>query len=261
MPETDASEEVPETIPEPIDPASSLLTPQNPAVQEPQLVTTEAVVTDPRAAAIEVLSDFLAMENMQDRLPLLESKLDSASLNDSVLNTSLPAVAKVTIDIRKNHPSQEIVDYYYNVNFLRDDDEIDPHTILVRTRGNEAPKVVVDPFLDTFGGRFERFARKTSQEPTEFQVIISAGAFCYDDIPSANSKFTLKILARDDGKELGRAYFAKDSSIGELLESASSGIAYGQAIPARIRIAWNLSENPEKPYLEALEIISLSWNP
>jgi hypothetical protein len=92
-------------------------------------------------------------------------------------------------------------------------------------------------------------------------VIISAGAFCYDEVPGADKKYTLKILSRDDAKELGRAYFGKRSKIGDMLADETSGLAYGQAKACTVLMRWNVEEDPEKPFLEALDIKAMNWNP
>jgi hypothetical protein len=212
-------------------------------------------------AALALLEDFLSMKTFEARLPHIESKLPQAELTGSVLGGSLPEVMKITVDLREINTIEQFVDYYYLVDFADASGGINPQTLLVRTRGSDAPKVMVDAFLDLFGGRFARYAEKPTEEPGTFQVIISAGAFCHEDIPAPELKYTLKILSREDTEEIASAYFGKRSKIGEMLEDEASGLAYGQAKPCTVLMRWNMDEDPEKPFLEALDIKALNWNP
>ncbi|MEP2775774.1 MAG: hypothetical protein ABJQ29_04850 [Luteolibacter sp.] len=212
-------------------------------------------------AALEVLEKFLAMSTLEERLPHLESKLMRAELAVSVLNAPLPEVLKITVDIRETNPIEQLIDYYYHVDFADGSDGVNPQTMLVRTRGGGDPVVVVDPFLDLFGGRFAEYAESPTAESGTFQVIISAGAFCYDDVPGPDKKFTLKILSREDTKEIAKAYFGKRSKIGDMLEDETSGLAYGQAKACTVFMRWNTDEDPQKPFLEALDLKALNWNP
>lgn len=211
--------------------------------------------------ALKVLEKFLEMKSLEERLPHLESKLPEADLANSVLNGPLPEVLNIAVDVRETNSIEQVTDYYYLVDFAGETGRVNPQTMLVRTRGTGAPKVVVDPFLDLFGGRFARFAEKPTEEAGTFQIIISAGAFCYDEVPLPDKKFTLKILAREDTKEIAKAYFGKRSKIGDMLEDETSGLAYGQAKPCTVFMRWNMDEDPQRPFLEALDIKELNWNP
>lgn len=216
---------------------------------------------DGGVAALEVLEKFLAMNSLEERLPHLESKLPEADLVSSVLNGPLQEVQEITTDIRETNALEQLTDYYYYVNFINEEGNVNPQTVLVRTRGSGAPKVVVDPFLDLYGGRFARFAATPTKEAGTFQLIISAGAYCYDEVPDPEKKYTLKILSRDDTKEISKAYFGKKSDIGYTLRDETSGLAYGQAKACTVFMRWNLEDDPKNPFLEALEIKALNWNP
>lgn len=221
----------------------------------------EYLPVDGGIAALELLEKFLKMQSLEERLPHLESKLPRADLEDSVLNAPLPEVLQITVDIRETNPIEQLTDYYYHVDFSDGSGGRLPQTMLVRTRGNGAPVVVVDPFIDLFGGRFKKYAESPTEESGTFQVIITAGAFCYDDVPGADKKFTLKILSREDTKEIAKAFFGKKSKIGYMLEDETSGLAYGQAKACTVFMRWNMEEDPQNPFLEALDIKALNWNP
>ncbi|QTN33402.1 hypothetical protein HZ994_14115 [Akkermansiaceae bacterium] len=212
-------------------------------------------------AALELLEEFLGMKSLEERMPHIETKRPEEDLIGSPLDGPLPEVLGTTVDVREINSIEQTVDYYYHVVFATADGGQDPQTMLVRTRGTSPPKVVVDPFLDLFGGRFARYAEKPSEEADTFQVIVSAGAFCYDDVPGADKKFTLDVLATDHTKEIAKAYFGKQSKIGAMLRDENSGFTYGLAKPCTVFMRWNMEEDPEKPYLEALDIKALNWNP
>lgn len=231
------------------------------AGQSSQDAPPEYLPVDGGLAALALLEKFLAMSTLEERMPHLESKLSKAELTASVLNEPLPEVLKIIVDIRETNPIEQLIDYYYHVDFADGSGGRNPQTMLVRTRGGGAPVVVVDPFLDLFGGRFAEYAKSPKEEAGTFQVIISAGAFCYDDVPGAEKKFTLKILAREDAKEISKAYFGKRSKIGDMLADESSGLAYGQAKACTVFMRWNSEEDPQNPFLEALDLKALNWNP
>lgn len=229
-------------------------TPEDDATLDPQPV-------DGGIHALELLEKFLAMKTLEERMPHLETKRPETDLVSSVLNGPLPEVLKITVDVRETNGIEQVVDHYYQVDFADGENDVNPQTMLVRIRASGEPKVVVDPFLDLFGGNFARYAEKPSEEAGTFQVIISAGAFCYDDVPSPEKKYTLKILSREDTKEIAKAYFGKFSTIGAMLEDETSGLTYAQAKPCTIFMRWNTEEDPQKPFLEALDIKALDWNP
>ena len=219
---------------------------------------------DSGIAALNLLEEFLEMKSLEERLPHLESKRGDDVLASSVLNSLLPEALKITVDIREINSIEQVVDHYYYVDFADDEGGINPQTMLVRTRGTEAPKVVVDPFLDLFGGRFEKFAAEPTKEAGTFLIIISAGGRCYKDIdavPEPEKKFTMKILSREDTKEIAKAYFGKQSEIGRMLEDETSGLSYGQIKACTVFMRWNMDDDPERPFLEALDIKALNWNP
>ena len=246
--------------PEPAEPEPAEPEPAEPAgPAEPAPAVIRAV--DGGIEALALLEDFLAMKTLGERIPHTESKREESDLAASVLGGMLPEVMKISVDVCETNTVGQFVDYYYLVDFARTDGGVDPQTLLVRSRGAAAPKVVVDPFLDLFGGRFARYAEKPTEGEGTFQVIISAGAFCHDDVPSPEGKYTLKILSREDTPEIARAYFGKNSRIGDMLEDETSGLAYGQAKPCTVVMRWNMEEDPDKPFLEALDIRALNWNP
>lgn len=213
-------------------------------------------------AALALLEKFLKMESLEERLPHIETKRPISEMQGSVLSGPLPKDPRIEVDVRKTNAIEQVVDYYYCVYFTPEAGSAPPpQTMLVRTRGTSPPKVVVDPFLDLYGGRFARFAEKPVKDEQSFQVIIWVGASCYEDIPGAENKLTLKITARNSNESIANAYCGKNSDIGNMIKDENSWISYGETRPCTLLLRWNTEDDPEKPYIEAVAITALDWNP
>ena len=79
---------------------------------------------------------------------------------------------------------------------------------------------------------------------------------------SRDKKLQLKLLASDNSnKEIAWPTFGKQSKIGEMLEDGTYAISYGNAKSCTVMLRWNTEENPQQPYLEAIAIKALDWNP
>jgi hypothetical protein len=218
--------------------------------------------TTPSTEVMEVLEKFLAVKTLAERIPMIETQTPVAELAKSCLAGPLPTTSKIEIDAQETNSVEQVVDVYHNVDFVVDGQPVNPQTILVRTRGTAKPKVVVDPFLDTFGGRLAAFAKAPTDKAGIFQVTVSAVASCNDkNVPNREKKLTLKLLPRDNTKEIARAYFGRQSKIGEMLEAGTYSLSYGKAKSCTVMLRWNADDNPALPYLEALTINALDWNP
>ena len=208
------------------------------------------------------LEKFLAAKSLTERLPLIETRTTEAELAASRLAGPLPPATRIVPDARETNPVEKIVDCYYTVEFKTGELAGHEQTILVRSRGSNPPKIVADPFLDSFGGRLAAYAAKPAEKGGIFQVVVYAVASCTDPkIPNREKKLTLKLLASDNDKEIARAYFGRQSKIAEMLEDGSYGLSYGSAKPCTVMLRWNTEDDPQYPYLEALAIKDLGWNP
>jgi hypothetical protein len=248
--------------PEPI-PTLPVPAPDQPQIIEPPPTLPDGVEpTTPGMAAMEVLEKFLAAKTLAERLPMMETQTPEAELAKSCLTGPLPTTSKIEIDAQETNSVEQVVDFYHNVDFVVDGQPVNPQTLLVRIRGTAEPKVVVDPFLDTFGGRLAAFAKAPTDKAGIFQVTVSAVASCNDEnVPNREKKLTLKLLSRDNTKEIARAYFGRQSKIGEMLEDGTFSLSYGKAKACTVMLRWNADDNPAMPYLEALTIKALDWNP
>ena len=67
--------------------------------------------------------------------------------------------------------------------------------------------------------------------------------------------------SRDNNRKIAQAYFGRQSQIGNMLEDGSYSLSYGNAKACTVLLHWNTDEDPAKPYLEAVDLIRLDWNP
>lgn len=217
---------------------------------------------DPGKEAEDLIYAFLAAKNLAERLPMMETKTTVPALEKSRLASPFPASSNVVMEFRETNTVEQVVDFYYGVDFDAGENRLDPQTILVRKRGSNAPKIVADPFLDSFGGRLAAYAEKPTDKAGIFEVIVSPLASCNDPkVPNPEKKLTLKLLPRDQTKEIARAYFGRQSKIGHMLEDGTYSLSFGKALACTVMLRWNTEDKPDSPYLEALDITSLDWNP
>ncbi len=259
----------PATPQEPTPPPASAQAPSNnvtdpillsldPAPETP--VNTQKIM--PGIAALEILGKFLAAKTLAERLPYIETKMSESELENTILAGELPANRSILIDTQEANAVEMVLDIYYSVDFEDADGKINPQTLLMRTRGSGQPKLVVEPFLDLFGGRLAEFTSKPSNRQGTFQVIVSALATCTnEEVPNRDKKLTLKLLSRDNTREIAQAYFGRQSKIGMMLEDGSFSLSYGKAKACTVTLRWNTEEDPAKPYLEAIDLPRLDWNP
>jgi hypothetical protein len=240
-------------VPEPEQPQIIQPPPEYPGGIEPKA---------PGIAALEVLEKFLAAPTLAERRPMMETQTPESELAISCLAAPLPAVRGILIDAQEANLVENVLDIYYHVDFDAGNNSIKPQTILVRIRGTAEPKVVADPFLDMFGGRLAAYAKTPTENAGTFQVIVWAVASCNDErVLNREKKLTLKLLPRDNAKEIAQAYFGRQSRIGMMLEDGNYSLSYGKAKACTVVLRWNTEENPEYPYLEAIDLKTMDWNP
>jgi hypothetical protein len=252
--------------PEPLSPDSS-----QPPVSEDSQPQVSGEVEPPLPEGFEphspwkdaeaVLKKFLSAQSLAERQPLMETQASAEELASSCLAEPLPAVLKMTPELRESNPETSVVDCFFTVDFDSTRRINQPHTILVRTRDSNAPLVVADPFLDSYGGRLAAYAATPTDKSGVFQVVVYAVASCTDPkIPNRDKKLTLKLLSSDNTQEIARAYFGRQSKIAEILEDGNYSLTYGNAKACTVMLRWNTEDNPDRPYLEAIAIKSLGWS-
>lgn len=216
----------------------------------------------PWAEAEAVLEKFLTATTLEERMPLMETRLEEEELAATCLAGPLPNVLRMVPESRKTNPIENMVDFFYTVELDHDEPSTRLLTMLVRARGDQPPRVVAEPFLDTFGGRLAAYATTPTDKGGIFRVVVYAVASCTDPaIPNRERKLTLKLMASDTHREIARAYFGRQSSISEMLENNAYELSYGIAKACTVLLRWNDEDDPQRPFLEALAIRDLSWNP
>lgn len=226
-----------------------------PAAAEPRVTARLPTPVDGRLGAEESLRRFLQAGTLEERLPVMTSRLSIEELGRTGLAGPLPAVKRVEPSHRENHPRTGRVDSYFLVTLA----DSMPVMMLVRQDDGSLPKVVADPFLDLHGGRLLAFASPPGRGSAEFEVVVSAVAGCGDgSVPDPGGKMTLQLLAQPYGEVVSRAYFRKGSSIARMLEDGTFRLSYGNPTACRVLVRWNRHEGP-RPYLEALEVKGFGW--
>ncbi len=216
----------------------------------------------PGEVAKEVLEKFLAAKTLAERLPLMETQMPEPELAKSCLAGPLPEAKNSGIGVVENNSVERVADFYYNVDFDAGDNRINPQTVLVRIRGSAPPRVVADPFLDSYGGRLADYAKSPSDKAGIFQVIVWPLASCYDErVPNHEKKLTLKLQPQVAAKEIALAYLGRQSKIAQMLTDGTYPVAYGKAKACTVMLRWNTEDDPNMPYLEAIALSSLDWNP
>ena len=210
--------------------------------------------------ALETLERFLKASSLAERQPIIESQTSPEELEKSCLAGPLPPASIIT-QIQESNDLEKVTDCYYSVTFDVPDGPPVSLKMLVRIRGDASPVVVVDPFLDLYGGRLRRFVSDPTLDSGTFQAVISARRFCDDSIPKSESQFTLKIMMDDTSPEaICGAVCAKRSPVGLMYEDSSSGLRWGQPKACTVVLEWDRAD-PSKPYVRALHIVSTDWNP
>ena len=227
-------------------------------VPPPGLETDES----PAVLANNVLDAFLTAKDAASRTGLVEPAATAEQLAATLLKGPLPEVAQILPDLPQHDAIEQSTDYPYRVSFFLQSGRNVDFAILVRQRGNQSPKVFLPAFLDLAGGRLSAFAKEpNTSDPTTFHVILDPLSVCHDEtVPGAERKITFKLLPSMFGKEITRAYVSSGSRFAQMVGDPNSSLRWGVRMRATITIQWNHTEDPQKPFLELMNISSLNWN-
>jgi hypothetical protein len=232
-----------------------------PAATDPSVAKGDKV--PPAVVANEVLEAFLRARDAAGRLDMVEPAVPVEELAATVLGAPLPEVAQIFSDLPQRYPTEQLTEFPFRVSFfIKGRPNVD-YAVLVRQRGQQAPKVHLAAFLDLAGGRLAEFtATPNTKDPATFHVILEPVIGCHEErIPNPERKFTFKLLPSPFGKETARAYTSNGSRIRKLVEEPTYPIRWGIRGRATVTIQWNHVEDPAMPYLELLDINSPDWNP
>ena len=214
--------------------------------------------------AEDLLRSFFGRRTLSERLAMSEPALPAESLKGGILDRPLPPTGDLMSATPKRNTLEDFVDFPFTIDFPvpgSESNEMRPVTVVVRKRGENAPKILIVPLLDLAGGKLDEFVAKPMEGQRTFRAVIEAMPRCFElGIPGAEKKFTYKLSSCNRPSEIARAYASKHSPLAEQLYSPGSGIGWGRRIQATIVLEWNTSEDPEQPYIEMREIKALDWN-
>lgn len=207
----------------------------------------------------QVLRKFLEAETLEERLPLMVSQTGQVELMASCLSGGLMPVKSVELDMSDMDQVTKSIDHYFSVEFSKSEASQE-YLLLVRLKEGQGPRVIADPFIDSYGGRLAKFASTPVRGEIEVQVMVSPRASCIDEsIPDSGQKRSLDLMGCEYGDVLAVAHFSKLSDIEKLLNDGTYRLSYGNPVPAVVRLRWNRSESSQKPFLEAVEIKGFRW--
>lgn len=257
---------VPDSVPTPPTPVVPPAGEDGPGIAPPPHIPAASVpvvtTVDRGRQALEVLGQFLKATNFDERKELIEATTPEDQLRNTCLSAPLPP-ATVYTQIQQLNAIESLVDCFYTVAFEGEARETSAqYTLLVRIRGDSSPKVMVEPFLDLYGGRLKKFAAGVDNQTSgTFHVVLNTYKYPRTNVPRPESTFTIKLL-NDDNDTVGIAEVTgeNNSTIGKMLRDPGSGLAWGKPVHCRVLLEWN-RKDPQKPYIEALDIPGLDWNP
>jgi hypothetical protein len=247
--------------------ASTVMSSELPVSVPPDLVSPSSA-TDPEpppqagAVARRMVEQFLAATTFEERILYVLTKKSSTELQNSILTAKWPT-AQITPGAQIPHPSERLTEFYFEVRFGENSVGFPREaTILVHQRGDEEPKIILEPLLDTVGGRLRAFAKEPSSKPQDFYVIMDARSRCFDDkIPAADKKSTFFLRSHTTGVDIATAYANEVSHVRKEFDNPLAGFKWKKPMPVVVTLQWNTTEDYTRPFIEVIDIRAKSWNP
>jgi hypothetical protein len=239
--------------------------PPTPVIQTtPAPIDPPVAEPPPQAGAIarRMVEQFLAATTYDERMMYVLTKKTPSELQNSFLSRKWPT-AQITPGAQIPHPAERLTEFYFEVRFGENTVGFPLEaTILVHQRGDEEPKIILEPLLDTVGGRLRDFAKEPSSKPQDFYVILDARVRCFDDkIPNADKKCTFFLRAHITGIDIATAYATEISQIRKQFDDPLAGFKWKKPMPVVVTLQWNTTEDYTRPYIEVIDIKAKNWNP
>jgi hypothetical protein len=242
-----------------IDPAAVTQTVVNRTVE--QIISGDASVSSltPEAIAKKQLLAFLDTESLDERANLADPAITGAELADTPLAKSYQGT-KIISDPSEANQEKNYIDYPFQVGINLDGKKMYDVTFIVRTQGLYEPKILIDPLLDTIGGRISQYCSKPTDKPGSFKCVLEVLFGCNNSsVPNEDDKFTIKLKTGPSGMVIKEVFASKSSPIAKMLAEPESKLRWGSRARAAVTLGWNTTEDPGKPYVELLSVDSLSW--
>ncbi|MGB0775844.1 MAG: hypothetical protein ACPGUY_08355, partial [Akkermansiaceae bacterium] len=155
------------------------------------------------------------------------------------------------------------VEYLYYVVFRDEAEPKQRYPILmqvVERKGRGKPRVHGDAFIEHYEKRLRKFGEEKAKERVNFHCVVEARtASTSADIPKSMRTEMIRFVVKShpQGKTAFHAYLNKNSP---LMKYVGAGKAYPYTEPkfSTLTFRWN-QDNPEKHYIELVDVVSLSW--
>lgn len=238
-----------------VSPSSAIAQPTSPEPSTPEL--------PPQAGAVarRMVEQFLAATTFDERILYVLTKKSPMELQNTILSGKWPT-AQITPGAQIPHPSERLTEFYFEVRFGENSMGFPREaTILVHQRDDEEPKIILEPLLDTVGGRLRAFAKEPSSRPQDFYVIMDARSRCFDDkIPASDKKCSFFFRSHTTGVDIATAYASQVSQIRKEFDNPLAGFKWKNPMPVVVTLQWNTTEDYTRPYIEVIEIRAKNWN-
>jgi hypothetical protein len=224
----------------------------------PEISTVTEAITEPN----QVIKRFLTTDDFEERLSYVITHLSGEELQNGLLSQKWPS-AEYTLTAQIPRTSERLTEFYYEVRF--GDNTVGfptVATLLLIKRADEAAKVILDPLLDTVGGRLRAYAIDPTSKPKDFYVIMDARVKCTDDtIPNGDQKCMFYLRSHTTGQNIATAFAHQNSPTHQKFDNPLSGLKWKNPMPVVLTLQWNTSEDDARPFLEVIDIKSQNWRP
>lgn len=209
------------------------------------------------------LTTFLTAKNLVERENVISATaLQDPRISKSILAGPLPPPTSTNHWTRFNDPAENRTDFFYLVSW---DGErgtpVKPIAVqLHRWNEREEPTIHAEAFLEAYEGALMRYAATAREEPARFHVVGRCIPKCFEIIPNAIDKATLKLTSFPRDNTPIKAYFSKNGDLLDEFKDNLDGIAMKEEVPLTVTLQW--SDPAESPrYLELIRVDSFDWHP
>jgi hypothetical protein len=210
----------------------------------------------------EILEDFLNATTFEERKKFLSpSTRSDAELSASSLSKPLPEVLHSRLLHYMVNEAERHTEHFFEVSFQKIPGER-PYPILIQINdwGDGNCQVHTDAFLDLFDDALSQFSTKPVAGTKTFHVTADAYKHCFDEIiPDWDHKSFLKLRNHPRMPPRLIAYFNRKSPLADKISSPGA-LPWGESGICTVSVSWNTTD-PERPFVELLDVIGFTWEP
>lgn len=209
------------------------------------------------------LMSFLEAEDLVGREAVISATaLQDPKISQSILAGPLPAPTSVNYWTKYVDTPEHRTDFFYLVSW--DGERGSPQkpisVQLHRWSEREQPRIHAEAFLEAYEGALIRYAATPREEPGRFHVLGRCVPKCFEIIPDAIHKATLKLASFPKDSTPIKAYFSKNGDLLDEFKESLAGIAMKQETPLTVTLQWS-SAKSEPRYLELVRVDAFDWHP